>query len=124
MNYNNLNESESQNLKQMIASIQEAEFAQVEDLSVNCNNPYQFAKTHSNYVKDWEKVKEEMETMLTNNILPPDTSAAFCRALLDEMDKVYQKKFSMTQMLFSSKFNESIFNYLGADGKTKFLGIF
>lgn len=124
MNNASLTEAESQNLTQMVSSIEEAEFAQVNDLFLNCQNPYQFAKTHSNYVKDWEKTKKEMETMLKNNVLPPNTTVSFCRALIDEMDKVYKKKLSMVQMLFMAKFNESIFNYLGSDGKTKFLGIF
>jgi len=124
MNNPKLTEEESKNLQQMIANIEAGEMSQVEDLFSNCNNPYQFAKTHSNYVKDWEKTKKKLEDNLKNNILPPNTSLAFSEALIEESDKIINQKLRMVQMLFMAKFNESIFNYLGSDGKTKFLGIF
>ena len=125
MNDTNLTEAESKNLQQMVSSMEAGEMAQVYELVSECNNPYSFAKTHSNYVKDWEKTRNKMKDNLRKKILPPDTSAAFCGALIEELDQVMAKKLAMVQTLFLSKFNESIFNYLGADGKTKKLfGIF
>ena len=99
--------------------------AQAHDLIKNCNVTYQFAKTHSTYVKDWEKTKNRMENNLRNGILPPGVSANLHRAIIDATDEIMQKKLGMVQTAFQMKFGESIYNYLGKDGKTKsFFGLF
>lgn len=119
-----LTKEEESTIKRVLHDMEDKEMLQVEDLFINCSNPYAFAKTHSNYVKDWEKTKKKLEDNLRRNVLPPNTSKAFSEALIKEYDKIITKKLQMVQMLFENKFNESIFNYLGPDGKTKFLGIF
>lgn len=121
----NLSNEEQQNLKKWVAQIEIGERAQVQELFVNCNSAFQFAKTHSTYIKDWEKTKQKMEEDLKNGNLPPGVSANLHRAVIDATEKVIQRKLEMVRMLFESKFGESIFNYLGSDGKTKKLfGIF
>lgn len=122
---NNLTSEEQRHLKNWIAQAEKGEMAQVRDLINNCNITFQFAKTHSVYLKDWEKTKQRMEENLKNGILPPDVSANLHRSIIDATDKIIQKKLEMVRNAFQRKFGESIYNYLGPDGKTKKLfGIF
>lgn len=116
---NNLSAEEQQKLRHWIATAEAGEMAQVQDLFKNCHSAFQFAKTHSAYIKDWEKTKQQMEANLKNGILPPGISANLHRAIIDATEKVMQKKLKMVQMLFENKFGEPIYNYLGPDGKTK-----
>ncbi len=120
----NLTEEERQFLDNFALQTEEGEKKQVEELYTLCNNPYQFAKTHSNYVKDWEKTKKHLEDNLKRGILPPGASLNLSREIIRVSDEIMQRKLELVRMLFEGKFNESIYNYLGSDGKTKFLGIF
>ena len=125
MDTKNLTSEEEQFLKNWIVQMEAGEMAQVQDLIDNCNITFQFAKTHSVYVKDWEKTKNRMEDNLGRGVLPPGVSANLHRAIIDASDEVMQKKLKKVQDAFQRKFGESIFNYLGSDGKTKKLfGIF
>jgi len=120
-----LSSEEQEHLKNWMAQMEEGEIAQVQDLIDNCNITFQFAKNHSVYLKDWEKTKERMENNLKNGILPPGVSANLHRAIIDATDKVIQRKLKRVRDAFEKKFGESIYNYLGSDGKTKKLfGIF
>jgi len=66
-----------------------------------------------------------MENNLKNGVLPPGVSANLFCAIIDGSEEVMQKKLKKVQNAFQRKFGESIFNYLGPDGKTKKLfGIF
>ena len=122
---NKLTSEEQEQLKNWITQMETGEMSQVQDLIDNCNITYQFAKTHSVYVKDWEKTKQRMEENLKNGVLPPGVSANLHRAIIDVSEEVMQKKLKKVQNAFQRKFGESIFNYLGPDGKTKKLfGIF
>jgi len=122
---NNLTEEEQENLRNWISQIEAGEMAQVQDLIDNCNISFQFAKTHSAYVKDWEKTKQKMEEDLENGILPPGVSENLAKAMINASEEVMQKKLEKVRSAFQLKFGESIYNYLGADGKTKKLfGIF
>jgi len=122
---NKLTREEQEQLKNWIVQMEVGEMAQAQDLIDNCNITFQFAKTHSVYVKDWEKTKEQMENNLKNGVLPPGVSANLFRAIIDGSEEVMQKKLKKVQNAFQRKFGESIFNYLGPDGKTKKLfGIF
>ncbi|PIQ91485.1 MAG: hypothetical protein COV70_03495 [Parcubacteria group bacterium CG11_big_fil_rev_8_21_14_0_20_39_22] len=121
----NLTKEEQQHLKNWVAQMEASEMGQVQDLIHNCNITFQFAKTHSVYVKDWEKMKNQMEDNLSRGILPPGVGANLFRAIIDGSDEVMQKKLKKVQDAFQRKFGESIFNYLGPDGKTrKLFGIF
>ena len=120
-----LSSEEQEHLKNWMVQMEEGEMAQVQDLIDNCNITFQFAKTHSVYLKDWEKTKERMENNLKNGILPPGVSANLHRAIIDATDEVIQRKLKRVRDAFEKKFGESIYNYLGPDGKTKKLfGIF
>ena len=57
----NLTSEEQGQLKNWVAQMEAGEMAQVQDLIQNCNVTFQFAKTHSVYIKDWEKMKGQME---------------------------------------------------------------
>lgn len=114
----NLSKDEMEQLKNLISQMEAGEMAQVQDLIDNCNITYEFAKTHSVYVKDWEKTKQEMEYHLSNGVLPPGVSAELFREVINASDKVIQKKLKKVQNSFQQKFGESIFNYIGNDGKT------
>lgn len=112
-------------LENFIKMTTEQEMNQADDLIFNCENKYQFAKTHSLYIKDWEKTKEMMEQRINSGKLSPNTSVQFMRAMIFQGDKIIKEKLQKVQQAFQMKFHESIFNYLGEDGKTKkFLGIF
>lgn len=122
---NKLNSDEKKQLEEWTKQLKRVEMAQAQELIDHCNISFQFAKTHSNYVKDWEKTKENMELRLENNDLPPGVSSILFRAMIDSADKVIEKKLEKVRDAFGDKFNESIYNYLGSDGKTKKLfGIF
>ena len=122
---NKLTIEEENQLKNWIAQMEAGEMAQVRDLINNCNITFQFAKTHSIYIKDWEKTKQQMENNLNSGILPPNVSANLFRTIIDASEEVMQRKFKKVRKAFSKKFGESIYNYLGPDGKTKKLfGIF
>lgn len=121
----NLTEEEQENLRNWIFQIEAGEMAQAQDLIDNCNISFQFAKTHSVYVKDWEKTKQKMEEDLKKGILPPGVSENLAKAMINASEEVIQKKLEKVQNAFQLKFGESIYNYLGPDGKTKKLfGIF
>lgn len=108
-----------------IANMEATEMAQVQDLIHNCDISFQFAKTHSVYLKDWENTKAQMEQNLKDGVLPPGISAALLQAIIAGSETVMQKKLKMVRDAFQRKFGESIYNYLGSDGKTKKLfGIF
>lgn len=121
----NLTQEEQKSLDNWASQMEAGEMAQVQDLIDNCNITFQFAKTHSVYLKDWEKTKERMENNLKNGVLPPDVSANLHRAIIDSTDEIIQRKLKRVRDAFEKKFGESIYNYLGPDGKTKKLfGIF
>lgn len=125
MNKDNLTKEEQEQLKNWVGQMEAGEMAQAQDLIDNCNITYQFAKTHSVYVKDWEKTKQQMENNLKNGVLPPGVSANLFQAIIDASEEVMQKKLKMVRDAFQKKFGESIYNYIGLDGKTKKLfGIF
>lgn len=120
-----LTKEEREFLKNWAAQMYREEMAQVEDLIDHCNVTFQFAKTHSIYIKDWEKTKKRMENNLKRGVLPPGVSARLHQAIIDATEGIIQMKLKKVQGAFLEKFGESIFNYLGADGKTKkVFGIF
>ncbi|MDD5638666.1 MAG: hypothetical protein PHO28_02035 [Candidatus Pacebacteria bacterium] len=114
-----LTPEEKKQLEQLRKKMIDEETSQVEEIFSSCNNKYRIAKTHSVLLKDWEKTKKETEERLKNNVLPPGTSFNFSKAMINMGDEVIEYKLSMIRMLFESTFNESIYNYLGSDGKTK-----
>ncbi len=116
---NKLTEDEEKILKKFVNKALEAEMVQAKDLVDNCDNKYQYAKTHSVYVKDWEKTKQEMLNRLETRNLPEGTSPELLRKMINSLEQVFNKKLDLVQKGFSEKFNESIYDYIGKDGKTK-----
>jgi hypothetical protein len=114
-----LSDKEREYLKAFITQAGIAEVAQVRDLIENCNIAFQFAKTHSVYLKDWEKTKKQMEGRLGNGNLPPGISPQLFKAIMDASEQIEQRKLKAVRDAFQEKFGESIYNYLGTDGKTK-----
>lgn len=97
----------------------DGEDLQILDLDQNCNISFQYAKTYSNYVQDWERTKSRMLEQLNTGNLPPDTSPELHEAMIEALDRVMEYKLEKVRNNFQNKFGESIFNYLGQDGKTK-----
>ena len=125
MDKNNLTTEEQEQLKNWVTQMETGEMSQAQDLIDNCNITYQFAKTHSIYIKDWEKTKQRMENNFKNGVLPPGVSANLFRSIIDASEEVMHRKLGKVRGAFQKKFGESIYNYLGPDGKTKKLfGIF
>ena len=119
-----LTDAEKNELEKLTKNIFAGELDQVEDLVKNCHNKYVFAKTHSAYIKDWEATKARMEDDLSIGKLPPGISTNLHSAIIAETSKIIDKKLEAVREAFQIMFGESIYNYLGKDGKTKFLGIF
>ena len=62
---------------------------------------------------------------MKSGVLPPDVSANLFQAVIKASDEIIEKKLKKVRDAFQAKFRESIFNYIGLDGKTKKLfGIF
>jgi hypothetical protein len=114
-----LTKKEKETLEQFRKQTEEMEMAQVMDLNINCNNPYQFAKTHSVYVKDWEKTKQQMIDKLESGDLPNDTRPEVLREMIKIGDEIIEEKLKHVREGFTLKFGKSIFDYIGNDGKTK-----
>lgn len=112
-------------LKYFATQMEAEEMSQIYNLVQSCNNPFQFAKTHSMYVNDWKKQKEMMENNLLKGIFPPGVDADLFQQIINISDNIVQKKLKIIQFTFQNKFKESIFNYLKSDGTTrKLFGIF
>ncbi len=119
MEKENLSQEEIDNLENFEKQTREIEEMQILDLDKNCNVSFQYAKTYSNYVKDWERTKEKMVQQLESGNLPPDTSMEFHKKIIEIGDNIMEEKLEKVRNNFENKFGESIFNYLGKDGKTK-----
>lgn len=118
-------ESEQAFLEDFKRKIAKQEMAQVTDLIRNCDNKFQFAKTHSVYVKDWEKMKLEMESKIKAGQVLFSQPKHVEEEMINLGDLIVKKKLEMVQSAFTDKFGDSIFNYLGSDGKTrKLFGLF
>jgi len=103
----------------------DAEEIQIAELDCGCSSSFQYAKTYSNYVKDWERTKKKMLDQIDTGELPPDTTLEFHKEIIVAGDRIMKNKLEKVRINFESKFGESIFNYLGKDGKTKgCLGMF
>ncbi len=110
---------EQEQVRNYASATEQGELAQARDLIANCKSKYQFAKTHSVYVKDWEKTRKSMENSLREDRLPPGISANVYRAIINATDAVMKRKLELVTEGFQRKFGESIYNFLGPDGKTK-----
>ena len=119
MNNQNLSPEEQKRLDASMVQIEAGEMAQVQDMIENCNITFSFAKTHSAFVKDWEKSKQKLENDLKNGNIPSYMNTNFFRASIDATDEIMQRKQKKVRDAFQDKFGESIYNYLGADGKTE-----
>ncbi|HEY4502100.1 MAG TPA: hypothetical protein VJJ20_03490 [Candidatus Paceibacterota bacterium] len=125
MDFKKLSNEEVAALETFLLQSQAAERAQAQDLIQNCHNKFQFAKTYSVYIEDWEKTKATMLAAVQANKLPPSTSKEFMENMLEISEGIIQDKLNTVRSAFEQKFGESIFNYLGPDGKRKKLfGIF
>ena len=122
MNNQTLSPEEQEKLNAWMVQIEAGEMAQVQDMIENCNITFSFAKTHSAFVKDWEKSKQKLENDLKNGNAPSDMSTNFFRASIDATDEIMQRKQEKVRDAFQEKFGESIYNYIGADGKTENIG--
>jgi hypothetical protein len=121
----NLSNEEQQYLKQFILTAEEGEKSQIIPLFASNLSRYKIAATHSEFVKDWERTKMRMEKNLESDTLPPNTSKLLYSLILKETEIIINHKLETIQLMFETQFGESIFNYLGKDGKKKsFFGMF
>ena len=114
-----LTKEEQKLLKNFKEQTEEMEMTQVKDLNINCNSPYQFAKTHSVYVKDWKKTKQQMLDKLDSGNLPENTRPQVMQEMIKIGDEIIEKKLEYVRKGFMLKFGKSIYDYIGYDGKTK-----
>lgn len=86
-----------------------AEAEQLEDLLTNCTNKFQFAKTYTQYEKDWNQTKRHMLAQQGKENAPKPH-------VLDEMiaigERLIEAKKSRMAEHFQTTWNESIFNYI------------
>lgn len=114
-----LTKEEKEFLKNFKKHTEKMEMLQANDLIVNCDNPYQFAKTHSVYLKDWEKTKKQMIDNIEKQNLPAHLSSAVVEEMSEIGEVIIQKKLEKVRDAFMSKFGESIYNYIDHDGKSR-----
>ncbi|HRY37071.1 MAG TPA: hypothetical protein P5230_04370 [Candidatus Magasanikbacteria bacterium] len=101
------------------------ELKQAEELRKLCNNRFQYARTHSAYIEDWEKTKANMEENLKTNNIPKDVSSKFYEELINISERAIENKLRRVRIDFVGKFGDDINNYLGKNGKTAgCLGVF
>jgi len=117
--WNNLTKGEQDFLKNFSAQTLAGEMEQAEDLKRNCNVSFQYAKTHSTYIKDWEQTKAEMEEKLRTGNIHSDFTPAVWQGMINITDQIINDKLQKVREDFQEKFGESIYNYLGKNGKTK-----
>ena len=96
-----LTEQEKIALEGICKQMMDGELAQTKDLIQNCNNKYQFAKTHSIYLKDWEKMRAQMESNLATGKLPPNVSENLHKAVIAEAAKIIEAKLERFGRLFN-----------------------
>jgi hypothetical protein len=92
MDTKNLTSKEQRYLKNWVVQMEAGEIAQAQDLIDNCNITFQFAKTHSVYIKDRGKTKQQMEDNLSRSIFPHGVSADLFRTIIDASDEGVKKK--------------------------------
>ncbi len=110
---------EQEFLKDFAAQISVGELAQTEDLKQNCNISFQYAQTYSAYIKDYEKVKAQMVENLRTKNYHSDFTPAVYQEMINITDQIIENKLEKVRNDFQEKFGESIYNYLGKDGKAK-----
>ena len=115
----NFTKDEQDFLKDYAAQTLIGEMAQAEDLKQNCNVSFQYAQTHSTYIKDWEKTKAQMEENLRTGNIHSDFTPEVWKEMINIADQVVEKKLQKVRNDFQEKFGESIYNYLNNDGKAK-----
>ena len=116
---NNFTEDESNFLKDFTDQTLIGELAQAEDLKQNCNSAFQYAQTHSAYIKDWENTKAKMQENLRTNNFHSDFSPTVYQEMINISNQIVEKKLEKVRSDFHEKFGETIYNYLGTDGKAK-----
>lgn len=121
-----LTKDEREHLKVLATQMAVAENAQADELIEKCHNKYQYAKTYSVYVKDWENTHNSLEAQLHNGELPHGVSTTMHKTVIEIGEQIMEDKLDKLRREFHLKFHESIYNYLGTDGKTKgiFSGLF
>ena len=111
---------ESKFIRKLLDQFLQDQVSQVQGLFDSCNITFQYAKTHSVLLKDCERTRITLARKL-----PQSISQEGREVLLSQMDRVMENKLEAIRKTFKEKFGESLFNYLGADGKTKKLfGLF
>lgn len=125
MDFKKLSHDEIAALERFLLQSQEVEKAQALELIEYCNNKYQFAKTYSVYIEDWEKTKGKMLEAIRTNKLPPGTSKEFMENMIEISEGVIKQKLDILRPAFQKKFGESIDSFLAPDGKRrKIFGLF
>lgn len=121
----NLTAKESNKLEELREHFWNTEMDQLTELFLNCKNKYQLAKTHSNYIKDFEKIKEESTVLIESGNTPDDLSVNFYKAYLEMYENIINEKCEKLRNRFYTLFGEDIYNYLDKSGKSKkIFGIF
>lgn len=115
-----LSTEESEIVEGILDRLVQDQTQQVQSLFDFCNTSFQYAKTHSSLLKDWEKAREQMHASNSSFL-----SLKGHQSLISGCDDIMSAKLKAVRETFEEKFGESIFNFLGPDGKTKKLfGLF
>lgn len=86
-----------ENFKKQSAEMEETQIA---ELDYGCNVSFQYAKTYSSYIKDWEKTKKGMLEQLETGDLSPNTSQEFHKKIIEIGDEIMENKLEKVRQNF------------------------
>ena len=100
-------EKEKQFIEEFRQTTLDSELNQALELDEHCNNAFQYAKTYSNYVKDWEQVQSKLDTMFRQGMVHESMSSELAQRLKEVYQEVIDEKLNWLRTRFEIKFNES-----------------
>lgn len=113
-----LTPDERRTLDAFVHERREGEMAYARKLFEETRSRLRIAQAYGDCVSEWEQTKALMLASLDNMTLPPDTSAALYRAMIEESERITEDKLQFIQIMFEMKFGASIFKYRRPDAKS------
>lgn len=107
-----LTPDERRTLDAFVRERREGEMAYARKLFEETRSRLRIAQAYGDSVSEWEQTKALMLASLDSMTLPPDTSAALYRAMIEESERVVEDKLQFIQIMFEVTFGVSIFKYL------------
>lgn len=110
-----LTPAEQQALDTFVRVMRREEVAKVAALFKGTRSRRRIADGYREFMSHWQEARGHMLTKLNDGALPPNTSAALFRAMIEQGDKIVDDKLQLAQVMFEVEFGASIFRYLTTD---------